>query len=163
MNFEDELAKVEPEKDTWFSVGVFDGVHLGHQQLLATLRDRAKKDGCLAGIITFKTHPEKVILSANQPWINDLDTRISLIKQLGIDIAVVLDFTRELQQMDARNFLGLLKKYLKIKGLVMGPDFALGKNRSGSIASLRTIGQEMNFAVEVMPPFMLHSEIVSSS
>jgi riboflavin kinase / FMN adenylyltransferase len=163
MNVEDELAKVKPGKETWFSVGVFDGVHLGHQQLLTNLRDKAKKDGCLTGVLTFKSHPDTVIRSANQPWINDLDTRIALIKQSGIDIVVVLDFTREVRQLDARNFLGLLKKYLRIRGLVMGPDFALGRDRSGSIGALRTLGQEMNFAVEVMQEFMLQDEIVSSS
>ncbi len=163
MNVEDELARVKPGKETWFSIGVFDGIHLGHQQLLNTLLESAQKDGCLSGVITFKSHPEKVIRAANQPWICDLDTRVSLIKQIGIDITVVLDFTRELRQMEARSFLGLVKKYLKIKGLVVGPDFALGKNRSGSIDELHAIGKEMDFAVTVMPPFMIQGEIVSSS
>jgi riboflavin kinase / FMN adenylyltransferase len=163
MNVEKELASVKPEKDTVFTIGVFDGVHIGHQHLFNHLRDRAQEGGYLSGVITFKTHPEAVINLASQPWIYDLETRTRLIKGLGIDIVVTLDFTRDLMQLDAVDFVQLLLKHLKLKGLVVGPDFALGKNREGNIEKLRRLGKEKHFSLEVMAPFMQDGEIVSSS
>jgi len=164
MQIEKELAKVIPQKDTLLTAGVFDGVHLGHQHLLTHLRNEAQKRGWLSGVVTFKSHPQTVLSPKSKlPWLNDLETRISLLRGLGIDVIAALTFTPELAQLSAREFLQLLKDYLKMRGLVIGPDFALGRNRQGNADQLRLLGQEMDFSVEVMPPFVLNGEVVSSS
>ena len=164
MQFKQELAIVKPAKETLLTIGVFDGVHLGHQRLLAHLRDEAKKRGWLSAVITFKSHPQVVLSHAKGlKWLSDVDTRATLIRGLGIDIVVPLTFTPELAQLSAREFLQLLKDYLKMRGLVIGPDFALGRNRQGNADQLRLLGQEMDFSVEVMPAFVLNGEVVSSS
>jgi len=164
MQIEKELAKVIPQKDTLLTVGVFDGVHLGHQHLLTHLRNEAQKRGWLSGVVTFKSHPQTVLsLKSKLPWLNDLETRISLLRGLGIDVIAALTFTPELAQLSAQEFLQLLKDYLRMRGLVIGPDFALGRNRQGNADQLRLLGQEMDFSVEVMPPFVLNGEVVSSS
>jgi riboflavin kinase/FMN adenylyltransferase len=164
VQIEKELAKVKPQKETLFTVGVFDGIHLGHQRLLTHLRDEALRKNWLSGVVTFKSHPKAVLSSENKLlWLSDLETRISLLRGLGIDVIVVLPFTSELSRLTAQGFVQLLKEHLKMRGLIIGPDFALGKDREGDAEKLRLLGQEMGFSVEVMPPVVIDGQVVSSS
>lgn len=164
MDIEPELAVAKPKKETLLTIGVFDGIHLGHQRLLALLRDEARKRNWLSGVVTFKSHPQVVLSHAREvPWLSDLDTRISLIRDLGIDIAVALTFTPELAKITAREFVQLLQYHLKMRGLIVGPDFALGRNREGDIERLRLLGREMDFTVEAIPPVLINGEVISSS
>jgi riboflavin kinase/FMN adenylyltransferase len=164
MPIKNELAKFSSQKESLISIGVFDGVHLGHQHLLNHLIKEANKRDCLSGVITFKSHPRWVLDSGIKvAWLNDLDMRISLLRNLGIDIVIPLEFTHEISQLTARQFTKYLKEYLKLSGLVVGPNFALGKGREGTIENLRSLGREMDFSVEVVPPLILDGEVVSSS
>jgi len=164
MQIEKELAKVKPQKETLLTIGVFDGVHLGHKRLLGRLRDEARAKGWLSCLVTFKTHPETVVSPGNQLlWINDLESRISLIRDLGIDLVVALPFTSGLSRLTTQEFVRLLWEHLKMRGLIIGPDFALGKNREGNADKLRLLGREMGFSVEVVPPEVVDGEVVSSS
>jgi len=164
MPIKHELAKFSPQKESLISIGVFDGVHLGHQHLLNNLKEEANKRECLSGVITFKSHPRWVLDAGIQiAWLNDLDIRINLLRALGIDMVIALQFTYEISQLTARQFMKYLKEYLKLRGLVIGPDFALGKDREGTIENLRLLGQEMDFSVEVIQPMILDGEVVSSS
>ena len=164
MQIKKELAKVKPQKEMLLSIGVFDGVHLGHQRLLTHLRDEARQRNCLSGVVTFSSHPEVVLFTENQLlWLNDLETRVSLLRDLGIDVVVILPFSPELAQLSAREFVQLLKDHLKMRGLIIGPDFALGRGREGDAEKLRLLGKEMGFSVEVIPAMVLHGQVVSSS
>ncbi|MBL7209853.1 MAG: bifunctional riboflavin kinase/FAD synthetase [Dehalococcoidia bacterium] len=164
MQIEDELAKVKPRGETLLTVGVFDGVHLGHQRLLTHLRDEAKKRNWLSGVVTFKSHPQMVLSAgSNLLWLGDLESRIDLLRSLGMDVIVALPFTPELAQMTAPDFVQLLREHLKMRGLIVGPDFALGRNREGDADGLRLLGKEMSFSVEVIPPIVLDGEVISSS
>jgi riboflavin kinase/FMN adenylyltransferase len=159
-----ELSQVRPQKETLLTVGVFDGIHLGHQHLLSHLKVQAKDRNCLSGVVTFKTHPESVLSSGTLvPWLTGLEDRIALIHELGIDLVIVLSFTLELSRLSAREFVQLLKDRLKMSGLLIGPDFALGKDREGDIENLRSLGKEIGFTVEVFPPVTLDGMVVSSS
>ncbi len=164
MQIEKELAKVKPQKETLLTIGVFDGIHLGHQRLLTHLRDEARKKNWLSSVVTFKSHPKAVLSPENKLlWLSDMETRISLIRNLGIDVIVVLPFTSELARLTAQRFVQLLKEYLKMRGLIIGPDFALGKDREGDAEKLWLLGQEMDFSVEVIPPVVIDGQVVSSS
>ena len=164
MQIEKELAKVKPQKETLLTIGVFDGVHLGHQRLLTHLRDEALRRNLLSGVVTFKSNPKAVLSPENKLlWLNDLETRIRLLQGLGIDVVVALPFSSELAQLTARRFVQLLKDYLNMRGLVIGPDFALGRGREGDAEKLRLLGQEMGFSVDVLPAVVLDGEVVSSS
>ena len=164
MRIEEELAKVKPQKETLLTVGVFDGVHLGHQRLLTHLRNEAQQRDLLTGVVTFKSHPQKVLSPGSKLlWLSNLETRTNLLRSFGIDVIVTLPFTPQLAELTAREFVQLLKDYLKMRGLVVGPDFALGKNREGSADQLRLLGQEMGFIVEVVPPVVLDGQVISSS
>jgi riboflavin kinase/FMN adenylyltransferase len=115
-------------------------------------------------VVTFKSHPKVVLSGENKLlWLNDLETRISLLRNLGIDIVVALSFGSELARLTARKFVQLLKEHLKMRGLIIGPDFALGRNREGDSEKLRILGEEMGFSVEVIPPVVVDGYVVSSS
>ena len=164
MQVEKELARVKPQQNMLLSVGVFDGVHLGHQKLLTHLRDEARTKRLLSGVITFKSHPEVVLTGENKLlWLNDLDTRIALLRNLGIDVVVALPFSSELARLTARRFVQLLQQHLKMRGLIIGPDFALGRNREGNAEELRILGRQMGFSVEVIPEVVIDGLVVSSS
>ncbi len=164
MQLEAELAKLSPKKDMLLTIGVFDGVHLGHKYLLSQLREYAKQQNLLSGVVTFHQHPQEVLSPQTKlPFLTDLTQRTYLLKNEGIDAIITLSFTQELAQLSARQFLSLLKKYLMLQGLVIGPDFALGRNREGDIDTVRSLGQDMHFSVTVVPPIMINDVVVSST
>jgi riboflavin kinase/FMN adenylyltransferase len=159
-----ELAKIKPTKETALTIGVFDGVHLGHQSLLNYLKEKAQNNGWLSGVITFKSHPETVLEPGSHlPLLDNIDNRIDLMAKMSIDIVIALSFTAELKQLTAREFMELLKVYLNLRALTVGHDFALGKDRDGNVDQLSVIGKEMGFSVEVVPPLVVDGEVVSSS
>ncbi len=164
MQVEEELAQSSPTKDMVLTIGVFDGVHLGHKYLISQLKAQAKKRDLLSGVVTFSQHPEEVLQrQAALPFLTSFTQRIDLLKAEGIDAVIALSFTRELAQLNARQFASLLVKHLRMRGLVIGPDFALGRNREGDVNTLRTLGQEMNFSVTVADPLMINGGRVSST
>ena len=164
MQVEKELAQVKPEKETMLTIGVFDGVHLGHQHLLTHLRNEAQRRNLLSGVVTFQSHPRATLSPDSKLlWLSDLETRVDLLRSMGINVIAALTFTPRLAQLSAREFVQLLKDYLKMHGLVVGPDFALGKNREGDAERLHALGQEMDFTVESVSPLVLDGAVVSSS
>ena len=164
MSLENDLAGFTPSKNTYLTIGVFDGLHLGHKALLSELTGRAKKEGLQSGVITFKQHPRKVINPGNEiQFLTNLQLKIKLIKDEGVDFVIPLTFTREIAGISAADFISLLQKHLKMKGLIVGPDFALGNNRKGDISFLREMGKSMNFEFAVIPPFKNSAGIVSST
>ena len=163
MLVEEELTRFSPERDTLLTVGVFDGVHLGHKHLISKLLEEAKRN-LLSGVVTFQEHPEKLLSPRTKlPLLNDIEERISLLKNEGVDIIIPLSFTAELAHLSAHQFVGLLQKHLRMRGMVIGPDFALGKDREGDTDTLRKLGQTMNFSVTVVPPLVINGEVVSST
>jgi len=164
MNIEKELQRHTPARPTLLTIGVFDGVHRGHLHLLGHLVARARDKGCPAGVVTFRTHPEKVLGRRDTiPWITTLQERTRLLKKAGVDIVVPITFTRDVAGLSARDFVLLLQKHLNMSGLVLGPDFALGRHRLGDPAHLQNIGGELDFRVEVVRPARLQGEVISSS
>jgi riboflavin kinase/FMN adenylyltransferase len=164
MVIEQELATSAPQRETLLTIGVFDGVHTGHRYLLENLKIRAREKNLLTGVVTFNPHPQSVLHPNSQlPCLSDLKNRVKSLQELGIDLVAVLSFTPEVSQLNAQAFISLLQKYLKMRGLVVGPDFALGKGREGNAKLLHSLGQEMGFSVETIPPFTINGEIVSST
>lgn len=164
MLVEEELARFTPEKDTALTIGVFDGVHLGHKHLISILLKQASQANLLSGVITFRQHPEDLFSpKARLPFLTDMKARTSFLKKEGVDFVVPLSFSKELARLDARRFIGLLQKHLRMRRLVIGSDFALGRERAGDTAALEKLGQEMDFSVTVVPPLVINGEVVSST
>ncbi len=164
MKIEQELAGITPQGETLLTIGVFDGVHAGHRYLLEKLQRRAAEKNLLSGVVTFNPHPQSVLHPHSQLlWLNNLEDRVRAFQELGVKIVAVLTFTPKVAQLSAQDFMSLLKKHLKMQGIVVGPDFALGRSQEGNINLLRTLGHELNFSVEVIPPFTIDGEVVSST
>ncbi len=164
MQIEEELAELSPEKDMLLTIGVFDGVHLGHQYLISQLTEHTRRQNLLSGVVTFRQHPREVLSPQTKlPYLTSLAEKVSLLKNEGVDAVITLSFTRELARLSVRQFVSLLKKYLRMRGLIIGPDFALGRNREGNADTLRKLGQDMGFRVTVIPPVRVNDEMVSST
>ena len=164
MQVEKELAGLSPRKDMLLTVGVFDGVHLGHKYLISQLTEHAKQQNLLSGVVTFGQHPQEVLSPQTKlPFLTSLAEKTNLLKNEGVEAVITLSFSRELAQLSARQFVSLLKKYLRMRGMVIGPDFALGRDREGNANSLRTLGQDMDFSVTVIPPIIVNGEVASST
>lgn len=159
-----ELAKIKPLKDMALTVGVFDGVHLGHRYLIGKVLDRAKSQERLSGVITFYPHPREVLTPELHPgYLASLPERIRLLYDLGVDIVVTLRFNRELAALPAADFIGHLHNDLRMRELVVGSDFALGKGREGTAERLKAIGDEMGFSVTIVDQMSTDEHIISST
>ena len=162
MNFHQQLASIVPDKETVLTVGVFDGVHQGHRHLLRRLVEQSGTD-YIPVVLTFANHPVTVLRPGTEvAYITSTEERVSLIKEQGIDLVVPLDFTLELSQVTAADFTETLVKSLRMKGLVAGPDSALGQNREGDIDFLKQKGAELGFWVDVVEPLMMDGGLVKS-
>ena len=160
----DELAAAAPPRDSYLTVGVFDGVHLGHQHLFAALVREAARADCLAGVVTFRNHPSTVLVPGTViPALTAAEEQVRLIQELGIDFVVLATFTLEVSKMTAEEFVSLLQRQLRMRGLVVGPDFALGHHREGTPEVLKELGRKQGFSVTVVESFTLDGHIVNST
>ena len=133
-----ELSRVAPGRPCGVTIGVFDGVHRGHQHLVGVLLEQARAEGLATVALTFNPHPRAVIRPGTAiTYLTSLEERVELLQALGLDAVGVLAFTSELAQLSAEEFLSLLVEELEMRLLVVGPDFALGRNRAGTIGVMR--------------------------
>lgn len=164
MQVEEELAGFSPQKDMLLTIGVFDGVHLGHKYLISRLKEQAAERDLLSGIVTFRQHPLELLAPQTRlPYLTSIGEKVHLLKEAGVDVVIPLTFSDELARLSAGRFAGLLKKHLRMAGLIIGPDFALGKNREGNADTLVKLGQEMGFFVTVINPVLINGEVISST
>ena len=162
MNFRQRLASAAPSKETVVTIGVFDGVHKGHRHLLRQVVEQAG-DRYIPTVVTFSNRPVTVLRPGTEPsYLTTLDQRIDLIKQQGIELVVCLEFTLELAEVPAADFAKLLAGSLKMKGLVLGPDSALGKDRQGDLAFMRKQGEELGFWASSVDPVEIEGQPVKS-
>lgn len=125
---------------------------------------RATERSLLSAVVTFNPHPQSILRPHNQvPWLSGVEDRVESIRELGIDLVVVVTFTPELARLSAREFMSLVAKHLRMRGIIVGHDFALGQGREGSIQMLRALGRELRFTVETIAPFTMNGEVVSST
>ena len=162
MSLRQRLVSFAPDKETVLTIGVFDGVHLGHQHLLQQLIQLAQPD-YLPAVITFTNHPITVLRPGTQVrYITTPEQRTRLLKDQGIQLVVGLEFTLEDSRVTARDFAAMLVETLGMKGLLMGPDSAVGHNRQGDINFLRQLSPQLGFWVEEMQPLVLDGSPVQS-
>ncbi len=148
----------------WASVGTFDGVHRGHRALLEPMAEAAHAAGAPAAVVTFFPHPAVVLRGLQSPhYLTSPEERAALLGQAGIDVVVTLEFTRALAALGAREFITLLKEHLGLRRLWAGPDFALGRNREGSLPVLEQLGRELGFSLHSVEALDLDGRQVSSS
>ncbi len=159
-----ELSRIAPGRPCGVTIGVFDGVHRGHQHLIGVLLERARPEELATVALTFNPHPRTVLRPGTAiTYLTSLEERVELLQGQGVDSVGVVAFTSELAQLSAEDFLSLLVQELEMRLLVVGPDFALGRNRAGTIGVMREIGERLGFRVEVAPLLAEADEKVGSS
>ena len=115
-------------------------------------------------MVTFSPHPREFLSPGVAVlYLTTITERVNLLRQQGVKAVITLSFTSELAGMTARQFIMLLKKHLRMRGLVVGPDFALGRGREGNIDNLRTLGRELDFSITVIPEIKTNSDVISST
>jgi riboflavin kinase/FMN adenylyltransferase len=159
-----ELKTSTLEKPSVLTIGVFDGVHLGHQYLVGKLIDSSRRTNRLAGVVTFDCHPDEVLAPDRDiRYLTSPDEKLELLARLGLDFVVNLPFTRDLAQTTAREFISDLVDGVQMRELWIGPDFALGRGRKGDAKYLESLAHEMGFRLHRLQPFMRSGRVISSS
>lgn len=146
------------------AVGVFDGVHLGHQRLLHELRELGSSLQGVPTVITFRNHPDQVLHEKSPPLLVSVPHRLRLLRRAGVQRLVLLDFDAWLMNMPARVFAQrILGQSLHARGLLLGYDSALGKDREGTPRRFAELGAELGFAVRTGSIFTVDDQPVSST
>jgi len=159
-----DLGQAELERDSILTVGIFDGVHLGHRYLIEGMVERAREKALLAGAVTFDPHPHE-ILFPHEPisYLNTLEERIRLLGALGLDFLVVIPFTPQVACTTAEAFIRALHDHLRPREIWVGQGFVFGYRREGDVSQLRIWGSQLGFQVHLVEPLRVRGEPVSSS
>lgn len=148
----------------WATIGTYDGVHRGHQAILAPMVQAAHTAGSPAVVVTFHPHPAAVLRGITEPMcLTTPDERAHLLGELGVDVVLTLTFDRALAGLTAKEFMQRLSERLGLRQLWVGSDFVLGRNRQGDIPTLRAIGEELGYTVQVTDEVAVEGERVSST
>jgi riboflavin kinase / FMN adenylyltransferase len=152
------------KKGVIISFGVFDGVHIGHQALIQCMLRQADKLGLETVILTFDPHPAFSTSGAAPPGITTIEKKIELLKGQRINRVVVEDFNEEFSQLSPEEFVyDMLIAKFNAQEIVVGYDCAFGKNKAGDKWLLKKLGEKYGIAVEVVEPYILDGEVVSST
>ena len=147
----EELSRAAPGRPSAVTIGKFDGVHRGHQHLVAMLLEHARQHDLASVVITLHPNPISVLRPGTPvTYLCSLEERVALLRSLGVDRVGVLSFTSELAQLSYRDFVTLLVEQLELRLLLVGADFAVGRDRQGNVEALRAFGAEQGFQVEVL-------------
>lgn len=144
------------------TLGKFDGVHLGHRHLVARVLTEATARGAAGGALILYPDPATVLTGRPVPLLTSPDERVTRLIALGLVFAELLEFTPALAQLTPEAFVDQLCARWTIAAIVVGPDFAFGRDRSGNVAVLRQLGAERGFELVVVPPVELDGRRVSS-
>jgi len=147
------------------TIGNFDGVHIGHRELLRQLLQKSRSVDAPSVVLTFDPHPIQVLYpEKHHASLFDRDDQVTEFEKMGVDYLFIQPFSRELSQMSPETFLNdIIIKPLSPKALIVGHDFSFGANRSGSFELLKKYSQDWNFDLTYVPPFQREGQTVSSS
>ncbi len=147
----EELERAAPGRPSAVTVGKFDGVHRGHRHLVRELLEHARTRDLASVVVTLHPNPATVLRPGTPvTYLCSLEERVALLRDLGVDSVAVLSFTSELVELSYRDFMGLLADLLDMRLLVVGPDFASGRNREGNVDALTELGEERGFDVKAV-------------
>lgn len=161
------LAAVERDPSSVITVGSFDGLHCGHRVIIDELQHAARQRGASTTVVTFEPHPQLVVQRNPQTPIQILSTlaeKLELLQECGLDRIVAIPFTQEFSQTPSEKFVReILHATLGMQAIIIGHDHSFGKNREGDVATLTSLGHELNFEVTDLPPFACDGTVVSST
>ena len=163
------MRSLEPglfDRNSVVTVGTFDGVHLAHRQIIETIVSRARARSGRSVVVTFDPHPKEVVPSTQGPveLLTTLDERCERLAALGVDLTVVLPFTKDFSRLTAAEFYATyLIRGVGLAEVVVGHDHMFGRDRQAGQAELQALGRENGFVVSVVPPLAVDGEIISST
>lgn len=152
-------------RQTALAIGNFDGLHLGHQQILWRVLDRARKDNCLAAVLTFYPHPTKVLRPAEASRLMmTLDQRLGAISAMGLDAALVIHFDAAFARISPEEFVShFVVNTMCARSVAVGANFRFGHRQAGDVRTLAGLGQRLGFDVESIAPVVVDGVVVSST
>ncbi len=164
MQIARDLTPGLANRATVLTIGRFDGVHLGHQQLIRTTVERARALDMLSAVLTWEPHP-RAVLQPDQPLqlLSDLDEKIEQIRRLEPDLLIIAPFTPAIRNLTAAEYMAHIMAALPVREIWVGEDFAMGRGREGDILRLMELGREMGFAVGALSKYKVAGIPVSSS
>ncbi len=147
------------------AIGVFDGVHLGHQGVIGRACQEARQRGAVSVVVTFDRHPNAVVAPQNvPPLIYPLSKKLRVMAALGLDAACVIHFDKPFSEISGEQFIrSLARDFKAIRGICVGETFLFGRRRSGDVALLKALGGELGFALHALPDVSLGGQPVSST
>src|SRR3712207_3108057 len=147
------------------AIGVFDGVHLGHQAVISTSADHAERAGGTRVVITFDPHPVKVLRPEKAPHLlTATEHKIALIRDLGVEHLLVIHFDREFAATPPEKFVEQLVAHAKpLRQICVGHEWSFGKNRAGNLELLTKLGADHDFEVIGIKPVTVNGTVVSST
>ncbi len=148
---------------SWLTIGVFDGVHRGHQEIIRQLTAGAHASGAPAVLLTFSPHPAKVLAGREISCLTTPEERAEILASLGVDDVITMQFTRQLAERSAEDFMTEIKKHLGLRKLLIGYDFALGRGRAGDFQRLTEIGKGLDYDVQAIEAVRLSEDVISST
>lgn len=148
---------------TIYALGFFDGVHLGHQALLAACRSLAEQTGMTPGVVTFAGHPDTILSGNTPPFLNTMEDRERLLRQYGMETVRVLPFDENLMRMPWQDFFRLLREEYGAAGLVCGWDFRFGYRGEGTAEKLKAACEASGIPCAVVPQQTVDGIRVSST
>jgi riboflavin kinase/FMN adenylyltransferase len=154
MQIYNNLSAAFSTRPTVLTIGNFDGIHRGHQALLADLLHIARAHQAVGGMITFDPHP-LVVLRPQQPLflLTTPAERLHIAAQHGLELGIIQPFTPSFAAQEPADFMAALQQRLNLAVLVVGPDFALGRNRSGNLDVLTELGHTLGYRIHVIDPY----------
>ena len=155
----------EIARPTVLTLGVFDGLHLGHQLIMSTVVERARACHAVPTVITFDPHPRAVLHPESAPpLLQTFDQKVEAFDVLGIEQTIVVRFTRAFAQIEAESFLrDVVRDRLQAVEVYLGRGFAFGRHREGNIELLRKVSEQLGFRAEEVPEVRLRGQRISSS
>jgi riboflavin kinase/FMN adenylyltransferase len=144
-------------------IGVFDGIHLGHQYLLRRLVQESRARSARSAVITFDSHPDEILVGAAPPLLLDPDERIRLLDEAGVEVIVVEHFDAALRATEYDDFIHRITGRTRLTGLLMTPDAAFGHDRRGTPEAVAGLGAREGFDVVMIPTFTIDGRSVRSS
>ena len=160
----EELTAHRPDRPAAVAFGVFDGVHLGHRHVLATVVRTAEQRGLAPVAVTLANHPLSVLRPDVQlRMLTSLDERLSLLAESGVEAVVPVTFTREVSLLTPREFMTALRDCLGMAHFAAGPDVTLGHNREGTLPVLTALGDELGYTMECVEQLTLDGEPARST
>ena len=155
----------EIARPTVLTLGVFDGLHLGHQLIVRTVVEGARASGAVPTVITFDPHPRAVLHPESAPpLLQTLDQKVEALSLLGIEQTIVIRFTQEFARVRAAEFLrDVVRDRLQAREVYLGRGFAFGHEREGDIGLLRRVSGELGFTASEVPEVRLRGRRISSS